>query len=170
MNTSPASQTLSITETDYKQWLKEQPWNRPGYNASKMKEHAEQGKLMCAAPVGYKNAFAGSEKTVEIDPETAPVVKEAFQLAATGKHSLRRLLAILTPKGLASRNGKRLQASSLWGILTNPFYVGYIRFNGKLIKGRHNSIIDQATFDSVQKVLRKNRRNGRSGTVIGPSS
>lgn len=162
MNTSPTRQTISVSEADYKQWLKNQPWNRPGYNARKMQEHAEAGRLMCAAPVGYKNAFVGDEKAVVLDPVMAPVVKEAFILAATGKYSLRKLIALLTPKGLSSRDGKPLQAETLRGILTNPFYLGYVRFDGKLTPGRHEALVDRTTFEKVQKGLAKRRKSRAS--------
>ena len=45
-----------ISDSTNKAWLKHQTWNQPRYNAIKMREHAEQGMLMGAAPVGYKKA------------------------------------------------------------------------------------------------------------------
>lgn len=51
-------------------------------------EKARQGELIGPLPLGYRRIEDGS---VELDPVTAPLVKEAFAQYATGEHSLRDL-------------------------------------------------------------------------------
>ena len=106
------------------------------------------GILPCCAPVGYRNI----RKKIEIDPMLAPLIREAFERAATSKLSLRTLLAEMTAKGLISRNGKPLKVSAFWYMLRNPFYVGMIRWHGELIQGNHEAIISKGVFDTVRRM------------------
>lgn len=159
METQTGSQVIDVTESDYKQWLKEQSWNQPGYIAEKMQQHAEAGELMGAAPVGYRNIYEQGRKEVVIEEMSAALINEAFTLAATGKYSLNQIVRVVMDKGLRSRNRKPLQATGLWRILTNPFYCGQIRYKGKLIVGRHRPLVSQEIFEKVQKTLKSHCRN-----------
>jgi len=57
------------------------------------REKAQEGKLPGCAPVGYLNARDQGEATVEVDGALAPLVREAFGLAAEGSLSLRKMRA-----------------------------------------------------------------------------
>jgi len=114
-----------------------------------MERKAASGILPCCAPVGYRNY----QKTIEVDPALAPLVREAFERAATSRLPLRALLAKMTAKGLVSRTGKPLKVSAFWYMLGNPFYVGLIRWHGELIPGTHESLISRELFAAVEKRL-----------------
>lgn len=98
---------------------------------------AAAGGLNGCAPVGYVNRRQGSRTWVEIDPVQGPLVREAFELYATGEYSLRGLLKIMTEKGLLSRNGKAMGVSALHWMLNNPFYDGEIRARSDAYPGSH---------------------------------
>lgn len=51
-----------------------------------MREKAEQGIYPGRAPVGYRNNKL--ERTIEVDPASAPIAQRLFELYATGKYSL----------------------------------------------------------------------------------
>ena len=110
-----------------------------------MERKAASGIMPCCAPVGYHNY----RKKVEIDPVLAPLVREAFERAATSRLPLRSLLAEMTAKGLVSRSGRPLKVSAFWYMLRNPFYVGLIRWHGALIQGAHEPIVSQERFEAV---------------------
>jgi hypothetical protein len=118
-----------------------------------MRQKAESGEFPGCAPVGYLNVWKDGKKTIVIDSVKAPLIREAFRMAAQNKLSLREILKIVTDKGLTSRNGKSPGVSALWGILTNPFYVGRIRYNGYSLTGVHMSIVDIKLFSKVQENL-----------------
>ena len=121
---------------------------------------ARRGELPGPAPLGYLNHRTGKfETTVIIDREKAPLISEAFTIAAQRNCSLRTLLSDLTAKGLLSRNGKRLQVAALWQLLNNPFYAGFVRYEDELFQGQHEPLTDQETFDQVQHQLEGRRRN-----------
>lgn len=123
-------------------------------------EMAQRGEWPGPAPLGYLNHRTGKyETTIIVDSEKAPLVREAFEKAAQGNCSLRVLLAELTAKGLRSRNEKCLQVAGLWHLLVNPFYAGFIRYEGELFPGQHEPLTDQKTFERVKCQLEKRRKN-----------
>ena len=123
-----------------------------------MAEKAKNGDLPGCAPIGYLNARRDGEVYVEVNPETAPLVQEAFAIAAEGSFSVRKMLTILTTKGLVSRNRKSLGASSLHAMLTNPFYIGKLRYGSEVLEGRHEPLVNQNIFDRVQNNLANRRK------------
>ncbi len=122
-----------------------------------MTARVEAGECPGPAPVGYQNVVVGSRRTVAVDETVAPLIAEAFQLAGRRKSSLRKILAQLTPKGLTGRTGKPMGVSSLQAVLTNPFYAGFIRHQGKLFRGTHRPLVSKSLFDRVHRSLFRRR-------------
>jgi site-specific DNA recombinase len=119
---------------------------------------ARRGECPGCAPTGYRNVRTGQGTRVEIDPHLGPLVREAFYLAGRRGLSLRKVLAELTPKGLMSRRGQPMGPSALRNILTNPFYVGMLRYKGQLAPGRHEPLVTPSCFDRVRRRLRQRQR------------
>ena len=105
-------------------------------------------------PLGYRKT---QDKKYEIDPSTAPIVREIFDLYANGK-SQRQIVDILNEKGYRTVKGKPFRLGSLSGILTNKKYIGIYTFDDVEIKGGVPSIIDEVTFEKVQEMMKKNHR------------
>ncbi|MDP3973934.1 MAG: recombinase family protein [Candidatus Daviesbacteria bacterium] len=109
-------------------------------------------------PVGYRSVGGDRErKTCEPDPYTAPIIKELFQLYATGSYSIIEVQDWLADKNILSRNGTGLGHSVICNILNNPFYYGLIRWHGESKMGNHRPIITQELYDTCQYVLAKHR-------------
>jgi site-specific DNA recombinase len=85
-----------------------------------------------------------------LNPKTAPAVRSAFELRRKG-WSLGQICEGLTALGIRSTHGKPLTRQALKAILTNPFYKGTIRLNGKLYPGRHEVIVSAEFFAAVQE-------------------
>lgn len=65
-----------------------------------LKEKAEQGYYPHKAPVGYKTETLSNQKRViVIDSISAPYVKQAFELYATGRYTYVSLAKTLTEDG-----------------------------------------------------------------------
>ena len=62
----------------------------------------------------------------------------------------------VTQKGKQA-GGKPFTRGSLYGLLSNPIYVGKIRHKDKIYDGQHEAILDQDLWDRVQALLAKNR-------------
>lgn len=122
-----------------------------------VKERVAARECPGVAPTGYRNVIVGWRRTVGVNKRVAPLVVEAFHLAAQRKGSLRRILAVLTPRGLVGRGGKTMGVSGLHAVLTNPLYAGFIRHRGQLLPGTHQPLISKTLFDKVQSRLFRRR-------------
>lgn len=139
----------------------------------KMREKAKRGGTVSRAPLGYTNVretFEGREiSTVAIDPVRGPLIKQAFELFATGEHTLATLCDELTHRGLQTRAGRfppgPLSDSKLSTLLRDPYYVGVVTFKGEQFAGRHEPLIDQELFDAVQAVISGKRISGERQRV-----
>ena len=117
----------------------------------------KQGLYPIAAPIGYLDRGGGQPKAP--DPVKAPLILEAFELYATGTHSLPRLIEAMYNRGLTNSRGSKLTLNGMSTILNNPFYVGLIRIRktGELFPGVHTPIVGNKPFDMVQQILRGRR-------------
>jgi len=68
------------------------------------------------------------------------------------------------PDAPRSKYGGRFFAGHLYRILSNPLYIGEIEHKGSRYPGEHASIVDRATWDSVQAKLASNAVSRRSGS------
>lgn len=110
-----------------------------------------KGEYPGYAPLGYVNIQPGLG--IEPDPLRASILMRAFELFAQGDHSVKSLSRVLWQEGLRSRLGKRISASSVHRILTNPDYYGVIHRGGKIYVGKHKPLITKHLFDQVQLVI-----------------
>ena len=121
-----------------------------------LQEKVENGGYPRSAPFGYLNA--GQKQPIIPDPQLSPIVKEIFELFATGKYSLLSLRNELKRRGLFIGQSKyKISKSNIHKMLKNKVYCGYVPFKGTIYSGNHKAIIEESLFDQVQDVL-----NGRS--------
>lgn len=113
----------------------------------------KQGFYPMPAPVGYLNKGAGEAKAV--DPDTAPLIKKAFELYTTGNYGLRSLTKKMVELGLKTKHGQKITLNGLTTILHNPFYTGVIQIKTQkeLFQGQHLPIISGKLFEQVQRML-----------------
>lgn len=123
---------------------------------------AKNGGTPFRPPIGYQPVRLfdnGREiRSVEIDPERAPLVKWVFDMYATGEWTTRTLLVEATEKGLSSRlTAKRpsrpITLSSFQAMLRNLYYIGVVEYRGVSYPGKHEPLVDRQTFDEVQRLL-----------------
>ena len=127
-----------------------------------MRAKLERGWKPNRPPTGYKNE--SENRTIVSDPETFAVMEKLFEKAVTGSYTIAELERILrekwgfrTPKRKRT-GGRPLALASLYRIFSNPFYAGYIRWNGQLYPGKHKAMISWQEFERLQQIL------GRPGT------
>ena len=90
-----------------------------------------------------------------VDEEKQDLIRRLFAMAAEPNTSLRQLADQAQRSGLTTGSGKPMTFKSVYNMLTNPFYAGFIRLNGKVLPGKHEPIVTHALFNKVQKSLRK---------------
>jgi site-specific DNA recombinase len=132
-------------------------------------QKAKKGGTPFRAPIGYLNSRTFAEgrevRTITLDPERAPLVREAFYLYGSGDYSLSELAAILEGRGLRTRPTRKVPAQQvginrLASLLRNPYYLGIVNYAGKTYKGRHEPLVDETTFQEVQDLLDAKRQSG----------
>ncbi|MCK9542189.1 MAG: recombinase family protein, partial [Novosphingobium sp.] len=60
--------------------------------------------------------------------------------------------------------GRPFTRGQIYKLLSNPIYIGEIHHKGQVHDGKHEAIIDRATWDSVQQMLATNLQGERSGS------
>ncbi len=145
-----------------------------------LKQKASVGGTYGPAPLGYLNSVdelpdGRRVAIVIIDPERGPLITFAFQLYAIGEYSIAQLAAELERLGLRSRPTakrvpKKLGTTVVQRLLRNRYYVGKVIYrrgtkDEQVIDGRHEPLIDQATFDLVQTRLDEKRVAGERPRV-----
>jgi site-specific DNA recombinase len=117
----------------------------------------EKGWRPNQAPLGYLNDAV--TKTIVPDPVHFPLIRQMFDLMLTGSLSPKQIALIardkwgfLTPKKKRI-GGKPLAMSSIYKILSNPFYAGIIVWNGQSHPGRHEPIVSIDEFQRVRYLL-----------------
>jgi DNA invertase Pin-like site-specific DNA recombinase len=123
-----------------------------------------KGGTLGKARVGYKNVRDTSEgreiRTIAIDndKDRADLVREAFELYATGDYTTDTLHSLMLDKGLSIRATPQspehpVSRSTFAGMLRDRYYIGEVPYKGQWYPGRHEPLISEALFETVQRVL-----------------
>lgn len=115
-----------------------------------------RGEYPSYAPEGYVNVAGG----VVPSPLEGKWVSLAFREYSHGTWGVKTLSKHLHGLGYRTRTGHRIASGKLHRVLTNPEYTGVIERKGKIYPGKHEPLIDKATYDTVQLIL-QNRHRGR---------
>ena len=112
------------------------------------KENALKAKFNGGpVPLGYR---IDSEHHYQIDPNTAPVVQEAFHRYAAGE-SIRSIIESLNARGIRNSRGNPFTKNSFQTLLKNRRYLGEYRYKDTVIPDAIPAIIDPDCFDAVQR-------------------
>ena len=128
-----------------------------------MTQKVAAGGTPSRAPIGYLNVRRKDDqgreyRTVEIDPDRAPLIRWVFDTYAKGEHTVPDLLAEATARGLTTvatpkRPSGPVGRSTFFKLLRNPYYIGQVRYQGALHPGAHEPIVDPETWQQVQTLL-----------------
>lgn len=146
---------------------------------------AVNGKRTGSAPFGYdRHVFDSAGKPVKVigyydrervpgdwtaklvpSHELAPIVKQMYKDVLGGK-SLVGVARQLNNDGVKTKMGKLFQGTDVKRLLTNPVYVGTLRYGAKpqgqfvdpkaapiVIPNNHPRIVSQKVYDEVQNII-----------------
>jgi site-specific DNA recombinase len=114
----------------------------------------QEGWFVSRGPYGYRNVRKDGRGMVEIDPIPAEIVKRIFHLFAYENHTLDTLVEKLTAEGRQFRpSTPKFPRSTVHAILKDRAYIGEILHKGQWYPGKHEPLIDRATWDRVQALL-----------------
>lgn len=129
-----------------------------------LRKALQEGRWMGKAPYGYVNDKVA--KIVLVEPKSASNVKFIFETFASGAFSIAEV------QRQAQKRGVSIKKQQFINMLSNPFYVGKIFIKASddepdtFVKGIHDPIIDQETYDTVQFIL-SNKRKPYKGKTVG---
>ncbi len=124
-----------------------------------MGRKASEGIWPTQAAIGYRNVRVSrnarrGEAIIVPDEERAPLVRQAFELYATGEWPLRALHEEMTERGLRNRAGNPIALSRLADLLKDRIYLGKVVWHGIEYDGIHEPLVRRELFDRVQEVFR----------------
>jgi site-specific DNA recombinase len=114
------------------------------------------------APIGYlteRHPLLPKKTVVVPDPERFPLVRRLFEFFLSGQYSATDLAEIaseewgLTLRRTANRASRPIGHSTVYFILNNPFYAGFVTHNGVRHVGRHQPVLTASEFRRVQEIL-----------------
>lgn len=114
-----------------------------------LRDNAEKGIVNGSVPLGYRR---GADGYAEIIPEEAEIVREIFARVNAGE-KFARIIEDLNRRGIRTKKGREWNRSSFNRILSNDRYIGIYRYKGIVHPDGFPVIIDNETFESVQKRL-----------------
>lgn len=119
-------------------------------------------------PLGYDV----KDRKLVINPGEAQTIRDIYERFLVLK-SITHLAAELRDQGLRTksmvtqngniRDGVAVSKGYLYRILTNPVYIGQVRYKGQTYKGEHAAIIDQDLWDQVQTSFGTSPRTRANG-------
>jgi len=129
------------------------------------KERAiREGRVVGRAPVGYK---AGKDGRLTPDKRTAPAIRAAFELAATGA-SFREVGDLLTSKKVRSSPTATSWAwQSVSDLLGRRVYLGELRLGEVVNEAAHEPLVDIPTWTAAQAPPPRPRVRGKSDLLSG---
>lgn len=114
----------------------------------------QEGWFVGTAPYGYRNIRKEGRGIIEVDPISADAVRRIFHLYAYEPLTVDALVDRLHREGLSYRNATpRFPRSSVYVMLRDRCYIGEVEYGGQWHPGKHEPLIDRATWDRVQVLL-----------------
>ena len=122
-----------------------------------MAERAAQGKRTAHEVLGYDLDGADGLKINEAEAERVRYIFDRY----LKYHNLSAVAELSRLKGYTGKRGRTFRAEHIKTILTRPIYIGYNSYCGQLFQGSHPPIIDNPTWDRVQRLIKQPKRIGR---------
>ncbi|MDO4563890.1 MAG: recombinase family protein [Clostridia bacterium] len=97
------------------------------------------------------------ERHFQLDPQTAPYVRQIFEMHAGGK-TVAEITAYRNAKGLKTSKGGEFNKNSLHRMLRNKRYIGTYIYKGQETPNAVSRIIEDGLFEWVQHISDANRK------------
>ena len=105
-------------------------------------------------PIGY---LIDSDQCFQLDPLTAPFVREAFQRYDEGA-TMTQIRDWLNEQGVKNTRGQKMTYNSVQHLLNNRRYIGEYTYRDIVVPDGIPAIVPQDLFDRVQEKLAKNKK------------
>jgi len=127
-----------------------------------MQEKARQGKwVINVPPYGYD--IDRATDTLVINQQEAVIVRKIYDMYLSGM-GMNKIALSLNNQGMSTKSGAAWTSNKVKYVLTNPLYVGTMRYNYRVnnenyfeIDGAVPAIISEEVFEKVQKIIEKRK-------------
>lgn len=165
-------------------------------NRGRIRSVRDGNYIASLPPYGYEKVKVGTGKdayyTLQIVPEEADTVRLMYDLYTRSGYGYAKIAQHLNNLGIKPRKAQYWSPAAIKGFLSNPVYIGKIRWNwrktkktisdGKVTKqrpkslpddciivdGKHPAIIDEATFQAALDRTGKNARIKKDREIANP--
>jgi site-specific DNA recombinase len=124
-----------------------------------MRSKLMNGQWPWRAPIGYLQRGERSASTFVPDPIRADHIRKAFDLCATGLHTVPQICQALAVDGLRTAAGKPVSVQTLSKVLRHPIYAGWLVVEKWEVRERakFEPLVKEDVFDRAQQVLDSKR-------------
>jgi len=117
------------------------------------------------AQIGYLNArdpLNAKRGIIVPDPERFDLVRRGMDMMLTGLYSMSQVIDAMNSWGLRTRPNDHkaslpLSYSRGYALFADPFYAGFIRYQGALYPGKHQAMVSAHEFTRLQGILDRRR-------------
>jgi DNA invertase Pin-like site-specific DNA recombinase len=124
---------------------------RAGFERAKARAIESGIPVHTRPPVGYRTR---PDRRLEPDPETAPIVREAFEMRARGEGPA-AIAEFLAERGVQTSQGSSTWSKqAVYGLLKNRTYLGELHYgrDGRFVnESAHEPIVDLALYQAANK-------------------
>jgi len=121
----------------------------------------KEGYTLASRSVSYGYIRKTGNKIQEIDAEEAKIVKEIFTMYLDENKSFNQIAKNLNSRKIPTKyNGTRWEITTIKSLLTNPTYIGKVRYSIRdenkyfEVDGHHESLISEEMFYLVQEKIK----------------
>jgi len=124
----------------------------------------KEGYTLAGFTTSYGYDRKSGEKVQQINPEEAKIVREIYAMYLDGNMSYASIARNLNEREIKPKLGATWHHASVRGILTNPNYIGKVRYGLDdaeryfEAKGKHEAIISDEIYNATQKKIGKVKR------------
>ena len=128
----------------------------------------QEGLFPGRAPYGYSHTRVNGRRLIETNEAEAKNVRYMFQLYAYGNCTIDGIVSRFKDEGVIYRANKQVwKRTSVHNMLNDRAYIGEIRYKGNWFPGKHDVLIDRATWERVQTLLGNRQQVTHSLTFAG---
>lgn len=127
-----------------------------GFDTTTAMRRAESGKWngpKWNPPYGYRYIVGG---TIEPREDEAETVKQIFGWFTRDKWGATKIARVLNGRGVARNSAMpgsgQWHQSKIWEMIQNPVYAGYLVAGDKLVRGEHEAMIDEDTWELTKEI------------------
>lgn len=127
-----------------------------------LERKVKEGYSLCSSTSSLGYVRRKGNKVQEIDEAEAKVVKKIFSMCKADK-TIKEIKNYLEENNIKTKKNKKWTNKNIINILTNPNYIGQVRYGINTSKyfekeGKHQNIIDLDTYELVQEKINNRLR------------